>query len=77
MLAAMSRLNRDFFSRDTLTVARDLLGQRLVRVLDGKRLSGRIVEVAVVTIAGLCLGQIYARSIYHSAAGAGRRGSPR
>jgi DNA-3-methyladenine glycosylase len=41
----MSRLSRDFFTRDTLTVARDLLGQRLVRVLDGARFSGRIVEV--------------------------------
>ena len=41
----MSRLSRDFFTRDTLAVARDLLGQRLVRVLDGARLSGRIVEV--------------------------------
>ena len=38
-------LDRDFFARDTLTVARELLGQRLVRVLDGKRVSGRIVEV--------------------------------
>jgi DNA-3-methyladenine glycosylase len=41
----MSRLNRDFFARNTLTVARELLGQRLVRVLDRERLSGRIVEV--------------------------------
>ncbi|MDY6877064.1 MAG: DNA-3-methyladenine glycosylase [Chloroflexota bacterium] len=41
----MSRLSRHFFARDTLTVARELLGQRLVRVLDGNRLSGRIVEV--------------------------------
>ncbi len=41
----MSRLSHDFFARDTLTVARELLGQRLVRVLDGERLSGRIVEV--------------------------------
>jgi DNA-3-methyladenine glycosylase len=41
----VSRLSRDFFARDTLTIARELLGQRLVRVLDGKRLSGRIVEV--------------------------------
>ena len=41
----MNRLNRAFFARDTLTVARELLGQRLVRVLDGKRTSGRIVEV--------------------------------
>ncbi len=41
----MAHLNREFFARDTLTVARELMGQRLVRVLDGKRLSGRIVEV--------------------------------
>jgi DNA-3-methyladenine glycosylase len=41
----MDRLSRDFFARGTLTVARELLGQRLVRVLDGERLSGRIVEV--------------------------------
>ncbi|RLC98955.1 MAG: DNA-3-methyladenine glycosylase [Chloroflexi bacterium] len=41
----MGNLTRDFFARDTLTVARELLGQRLVRVLDGVRLSGRIVEV--------------------------------
>ncbi|MGQ9522648.1 MAG: DNA-3-methyladenine glycosylase [Anaerolineae bacterium] len=41
----MSRLPRDFFARDTLQVARNLLGQVLVRVLDGQRLSGRIVEV--------------------------------
>ena len=41
----MARLTRAFFARDTLTVARELLGQRLVRVLDGVRLSGRIVEV--------------------------------
>ena len=40
----MSRLVREFFTRDTLIVARDLLGTRLVRVLDGERLSGTIVE---------------------------------
>ncbi len=40
----MSRLLREFFARDTLTVARDLLGTRLVRMLDGQRLSGIIVE---------------------------------
>ena len=39
------RLNRAFFAQDTLSVARGLLGQRLVRILDGERLSGRIVEV--------------------------------
>jgi DNA-3-methyladenine glycosylase len=41
----MARLERDFYARDTLVVARDLLGQRLVRVVDGQRLAGRIVEV--------------------------------
>jgi DNA-3-methyladenine glycosylase len=41
----MSRLGWDFFARNTLTVARELLGRRLVRLLDGDRLSGRIVEV--------------------------------
>ena len=39
------RLPRDFFGRSTLTVAREILGQRLVRLeRDGRRLSGRIVE---------------------------------
>lgn len=39
-----TRLPREFFARHTLAVARDLLGTRLVRLLDGQRLSGRIVE---------------------------------
>jgi len=41
----MPRLARDFYARDTLTVARDLLGQRLVRLVRGEKLVGRIVEV--------------------------------
>jgi DNA-3-methyladenine glycosylase len=41
----MSRLRRDFYRRSTLTVARELLGQRLVRFVDKQRLSGLIVEV--------------------------------
>jgi len=41
----MARLGRDFFARDTLVVARELLGRRLVHVLNEQRLSGRIVEV--------------------------------
>jgi DNA-3-methyladenine glycosylase len=40
----MTRLPRDFFDRDTVAVARALLGQRLVRVVDGARLSGLICE---------------------------------
>jgi DNA-3-methyladenine glycosylase len=38
-------MERDFYKRSTLTVARELLGQRLVRVIDGQRLSGLIAEV--------------------------------
>ena len=30
----MELLGRDFYNRDTVTVARDLLGKHLVRVLD-------------------------------------------
>jgi DNA-3-methyladenine glycosylase len=37
-------LQQDFYAQSTLTVARKLLGQRLVRELDGQRLSGLIVE---------------------------------
>ncbi len=38
------RLTHDFFDRPARTVARELLGKRLVRLLDGQRLSGMIVE---------------------------------
>lgn len=40
----MSILSQEFFTRPTLTVARDLLGCQLVREIDGQRLSGIIVE---------------------------------
>ena len=39
-----SRVNRSFFERPTLQVARDLLGTRLVRLQDGIRLAGINVE---------------------------------
>lgn len=38
------RLERDFFSRPTLIVAEALLGARLVRIDNGQRISGIIVE---------------------------------
>jgi DNA-3-methyladenine glycosylase len=37
-------LPKSFYDRPTLTVARELLGTRLVRILDGVRLSGTIIE---------------------------------
>lgn len=40
----MDKLSREFYARDTLEVARDLLGCLLVRELDGERLVGRITE---------------------------------
>lgn len=38
-------LSREFFSRKTVEVARDLLGKNLVRKIDDKTLVARIVEV--------------------------------
>ncbi len=40
----MAIFNQNFFAQPTLTVARELLGQRLVREIDGQRLSAQIVE---------------------------------
>jgi DNA-3-methyladenine glycosylase len=40
----MSVLTRDFYNRPALDVARDLLGCRLVRVQDGRRMAGLILE---------------------------------
>jgi len=40
----MSILERDFYNRPALDVARDLLGCRLVRMVDGQRLAGVILE---------------------------------
>jgi len=37
-------LHRKFYNRPTLTVARELIGARLVRILDGVKLVGLITE---------------------------------
>jgi DNA-3-methyladenine glycosylase len=37
-------LSRSFYNRSTLTVARELIGARLVRILDGVKLVGSITE---------------------------------
>jgi DNA-3-methyladenine glycosylase len=41
----VTKLSRDFYNRDTVTVARALLGKHLVHVSRGVRRVGRIVEV--------------------------------
>ena len=41
----MRKLPRSFYDRDTVAVARDLLGKHLVHVVDGRERVGRIVEV--------------------------------
>jgi DNA-3-methyladenine glycosylase len=43
-MARPRRLPRSFFGRSTLLVAHELLGQRLVRIDRGRRLSGWIIE---------------------------------
>ena len=40
----MARLSQDFYNRDTVETARNLLGKYLVRRLNGETLAGRIVE---------------------------------
>ena len=42
-------LNREFFARDTVRVARELLGATLVREIDGRRRSGVVVETEAYT----------------------------
>jgi DNA-3-methyladenine glycosylase len=39
------RLRRAFYDRDTVEVAKELLGKHLVHVVDGVKRVGRIVEV--------------------------------
>ncbi len=40
----LMRLSASFYQRDAVTVARALLGQRLVRLVNGQRVAGIIVE---------------------------------
>jgi DNA-3-methyladenine glycosylase len=40
----MTRLNREFYDRDSLIVAQELLGKILVREINGQKISVRIVE---------------------------------
>ena len=44
-VTAQHKLPREFYTRDTVTVARDLLGKYLVRLVDGVERIGKIVEV--------------------------------
>lgn len=45
----MSILERDFYNRNTLEVAKDLLGHKLCRKINGEVLSGIIVETEAYT----------------------------
>lgn len=40
----MKKLCREFYDRDTITVAKELLGKVLVHELDGQKIAGKIVE---------------------------------
>src|SRR5262245_15202544 len=42
--SSIMRLDRSFFAQPCLDVARELIGKHLVHRVDGRRLSGRIVE---------------------------------
>jgi len=48
----MKILKKSFYSRDTLTVARKLLGQKLVRMVDGQYLSAIVTETEAYLGAG-------------------------
>lgn len=40
----MKKLDREFYNRDSIIVAKELLGKVLVHEIDGKRVSARIIE---------------------------------
>ncbi len=44
-LNLLNKLTKNFYTRELLTVAEDLLGKYFIRKLDGKILAGKIVEV--------------------------------
>jgi DNA-3-methyladenine glycosylase len=44
VISVVKTLSRNFYNRPTLTVARELIGTRLVRILDGVKLVGIITE---------------------------------
>src|SRR3954470_24529654 len=44
-MRGVRKLPRDFYDRDTIVVAQELLGKHLVHVVDGEPRVGRIVEV--------------------------------
>lgn len=43
----MQRLKRPFYARPALTIAKDILGKRIIRRYRGKKIIGNIVEVEV------------------------------
>jgi DNA-3-methyladenine glycosylase len=51
-LAHLEPLARSFYSRDVVTVARDLLGAQVIRVIDGELVIVRIVECEAYRSAG-------------------------
>jgi len=48
----MKILKKSYYSRDTLTVARELLGQKLVRIVDGQCLNAIVAETEAYLGAG-------------------------
>ena len=41
----MQKLEREFYNRDSVSVAKELLGKYLVHIVEGKKVIGKIVEV--------------------------------
>ena len=44
-MSELKRLNRDFFNRDTVNVAKELIGKYIVRKTKGGNIIGKIIEV--------------------------------